>query len=78
MANSQIQAFSMAASANLEAAAQGIRKRKVSDFYDDAPKRHNSMVSEGEAYSSYNPSAQQASPSMGGLPGRSLQPCYVH
>lgn len=57
VANSRIQAFSMAASANLEAAC-GVRKRKA-EYFDDASKRHNSGNSEPDNFSYGGNSHQQ-------------------
>lgn len=53
LANSRIQACSLAANANLEGlAATGLRKRKMPDYYCDAPvKRHSSALSEADTYS---------------------------
>lgn len=47
MANMTIQAI-LTGSANREA--QGSRKRKLPDIYEEQAKRHNSLLSEGETY----------------------------
>ena len=47
MANITIQAI-LASSASRDA--QGMRKRKLPDMYEEQSKRHNSLLSEGESY----------------------------
>lgn len=47
IANMTIQSI-LTGSANREA--HGARKRKISDFYDEQAKRHNSLMSDGENY----------------------------
>jgi hypothetical protein len=46
VANARIQQI-LAGSSNRD---DGMRKRKLPDFYDDLPRRHNSMMSDGENY----------------------------
>ncbi len=51
MANITIQAI-LANSAGRDA--QGMRKRKLPDMFEEQSKRHNSLLSEGESYQYVN------------------------
>lgn len=79
MANITIQAI-LASSASRDA--QGLRKRKLPDMYEEQSKRHNSLLSEGESYQYVN--GQQQVPASGSLqalakifPGIVMFCCFV-
>ena len=58
VANITIQAI-LSGNASREAAASGLRKRKIGDMFVQPGKRHNSILSEGELYQSFSGGPQQ-------------------